>query len=224
MRYLGYLTVFAFLVGAQPGTSRAQAQPAPMRCEDVSECGRLTNEAYAHWQAGRFIQAQRVYEQAYKRWPDAVLLYNLARVLHRAQRPAEAIPYYEKYLQSGAEGSEEQRRKAEQYVEQARREAGLPQPSSVSSFPSSAGPAPAPRPAAPSSNLAAPAAALTAEAGAAHPFDVSKSSSVSPVYKKWWFWTVIGAAAATVAVGVGIGVTTRQPDLSDAAHSYPFQG
>lgn len=36
-----------------------------------------------------------------------------------------------------------------------------------------------------------------------------------PIYKKWWFWTIIGGAAAAVAVGTAIGVSAQKPDLSD---------
>lgn len=228
MRYLGgYLILIALVVmWAQPGSSRAQAQSVPINCEEVPECGRLTNAAYEHWQAGRIKEAQHLYEQAYKRWPDAVLLYNLARVLHRAHRLKEAIAYYEQYLQSGAEGSEEHRRKAEQYKEQAQREAEISQPPSASSLPSLTGTARSAQRASPSSPPAASASHLNIAAEnalpAAQPLDSSGSSGSRPVYKKWWFWTMIGTAAVGLAVGVGIGVAARQPDLSDAAHSYPF--
>ena len=36
----------------------------------------------------------------------------------------------------------------------------------------------------------------------------------TPLYKKWWFWTVLGAGAAGLAVGVGLGVASREPDSS----------
>lgn len=34
----------------------------------------------------------------------------------------------------------------------------------------------------------------------------------TPLYKKWWFWTVLGAGAAGLALGVGLGVASREPD------------
>ncbi len=32
-----------------------------------------------------------------------------------------------------------------------------------------------------------------------------------PLYKKWWFWTLTGAAAGAVILGVGLGVGLSQP-------------
>ena len=42
--------------------------------------------------------------------------------------PADAAGYYERYLAAGAEGSETNRRKTEQFLEQARKEAGIATP------------------------------------------------------------------------------------------------
>lgn len=36
-----------------------------------------------------------------------------------------------------------------------------------------------------------------------------------PVYKKAWFWSVVGVAAAGVAIGVGLGAYAREPNISD---------
>lgn len=47
-------------------------------------------------------------------------------------------------------------------------------------------------------------------------------TSPTPVYKKWWLWTLVGVGVAGVAVGVGLGVAARRPDLSDAAIATPF--
>lgn len=38
--------------------------------------------------------------------------------------------------------------------------------------------------------------------------------SSTPVYKTWWFWTVVGVAAAGVATGIGLGIASREPDTT----------
>jgi tetratricopeptide (TPR) repeat protein len=46
-----------------------------------------------------------------------------------------------------------------------------------------------------------------------------------PVYKRWWFWTATGVAAAGVAVGLGVGLTqstTNYPSASTAGGTIHF--
>ncbi len=37
------------------------------------------------------------------------------------------------------------------------------------------------------------------------------STAQTPVYKKWWLWTIVGVVVAGGAVGLGVGLTQRQP-------------
>jgi hypothetical protein len=66
---------------------------------------------------------------------------------------------------------------------------------------------------APAGSTAAPAANTTATATTNGPGTTMGTAMVytapprrTPVYKKWWFWTTIGAAVAVAAVAVGVGV------------------
>ena len=43
-----------------------------------------------------------------------------------------------------------------------------------------------------------------------------------PLYKKWWLWTAVGAAAVGIGVGLGVGLAARRPDLSGAVEVMPF--
>lgn len=106
---------------------------AGLSCDDDPDCSRIAAQASDHSLAGRFDEARRLYEAAYALRKAPLLLYNLARVMHKAGRPAEAMGYYQRYLDAGAEGSEANRRKAQQFLEQARREAGqAPSPATSS--------------------------------------------------------------------------------------------
>ncbi len=40
---------------------------------------------------------------------------------------------------------------------------------------------------------------------------VAQPSRTTPVYKKWWLWTVVGVAVAGAAVGIGLGVALSKP-------------
>ncbi len=46
-----------------------------------------------------------------------------------------------------------------------------------------------------------------APAAPAGPAAAPKPPSSTPVYKRWWFWTLVGVAAAGAGVGLGLGLT-----------------
>jgi hypothetical protein len=37
--------------------------------------------------------------------------------------------------------------------------------------------------------------------------EAPRPQATTPVYKKWWLWTVVGVAVVGAAVGIGVGVT-----------------
>lgn len=166
-------------------------------CDADAECSRYADDGYEHLQAGRLEKARRAYEAAYSRRADPKLLYNLGRVLHKSGRSAEAAGYYRRYLDAGAEGNEEQRRKSQQYLQQATKEAA--------------------------SQPFVPLARRSSVGATGTPADRSASSPPTPVYKKWWLWTIVGGAAGiALGVGLGVGLATRRPDLTGAGIARPF--
>lgn len=121
------------------GNVTVQAAPVPPKgqaCDADGVCARLAEKAYEASQLGHFEDAVRFYDQAYQRRPDSKLLFNLARVLHKAGRLELAESYYQKYLDVGAEGNDIQRRKVEGYLVQIKAESG-----SVPVAPAAAAPA-----------------------------------------------------------------------------------
>ncbi len=123
------LLLLVYLTGVA-GVQAALAGPAAAKvsCDKDKECARLAAKAREFSQAGRFEAAKQAYLSAYARRSDAQLLYNLARVLHKAGHPADAAVYYRRYLEAGAEGSDEQRKKAETFLQQATAEAAPASP------------------------------------------------------------------------------------------------
>ncbi len=104
-------TANAFLLEADQNT-----------CEGTPECRVLDEQAHEKSQVGRVDEAQRLYKQAYEIKSDPMLLYNRARVLHKAGRFEEAVAVYQQYLDVGADHSETQRRKTAEYLTEARAE------------------------------------------------------------------------------------------------------
>ena len=211
------LLAFCFLGLALDVTTRGgAAQAAVLSCADDPDCDRLANEAREQSKAGRFEEAQRTYERAYQRRADPTLLFNLARVLHKAGRPAIAVIYYQKFLDVRGPVNSDERRKVQEYLKQAQAEADGQTPPSPASAPvgepSGANPSKAVSAASPSSSTSATSQAATA----------ASPSSDTPLYRKWWLWTAVGAGAGILIIGLAAGLAPRRPDLSTVPEAHPF--
>lgn len=95
-------------------------------CEADTACQALVDEGIAHFGAGRFTEARQSFERAYAVRADPTILYNLARALHRDGKPREATRYYQSFLDAGAADNEIQRRKAEAFLSEAKKESEHP--------------------------------------------------------------------------------------------------
>lgn len=206
--------LFLLDIGVRPLSAQAQTQTqaqaasSVISCDVDPTCAQLAAEARQHSQSGHFDDAQQLYDSAYRRRPDPKLLYNLARILHKAGRPAQAIPYYRRYLDAGAEGNESQRSKAAHYLEEAMGQV------------QQAGPAP-PVPVLPLTGNA-PTGIQASSLPPQPPPTRETERTGTPLYRKWWLWTVVGVTAAGIAVGAGLGVAARRPDLTGAVDARPF--
>jgi hypothetical protein len=235
-RCLYPLFVCLALLGGR-ATPPAAAQSAATYCEDDAECARLANQASEMTAMGLLNDAQRTYDTAYQRVSDPKLLYERARVLHKLGRFVDAALCYRKYIEQGAGGNEKQRRKAEQYLDEAlqqAQDAPTPRPQ-----PASASPPPAPPPAAltpatppsattpaapPTTAAAAPPVVLNAVAPPPPQPKPAGPPRPKKLWEKWWFWTAIGGGVVvtTVALGLGLGLASRPPDLTGATEFHPF--
>lgn len=167
------LPVLLLLLATSVAT--AQPQSALPDCARNPDCATLFEQGKAQSGAGNLAEALRLYLRAYETEPDPDLLFSIARVLHKQGQTAEAVTYYQKFLTS-ASPAQEQRRKAQEYLDQL-------------------------RPAGPSLGTSALTSRAPAQSGA----------QARPIYKKWWFWTILGAvAAAGIAGGIAGGVIASQ--------------
>ncbi len=108
-------------LGLLAGTPLAQGQPAPasILCDSDAKCARLAEQGKSALQTEQYDVALAAYQAAYALRPDPKLLYNLARIMHRAGRLHEAITHYKKYLRDGVTEPQGQRDKANQYLQAA---------------------------------------------------------------------------------------------------------
>jgi hypothetical protein len=160
--------------------------------------------------AGRYQQALDIFAKLYAETLHPVYLRNIGRCYQNLGDPDKAIISFRDYLRKHKTITADERAEVEGFI--AEMEALKKQRAGVATPP----PAPVPSPAAapppsqssitplpsapePQSASAAPAALVTAPA-------VPPREESSPVYTRWWFWTIVGAAA--VGAGLGIAAAT----------------
>lgn len=193
---------------ASPVAVRAETTPQqPVVCEQVPRCSEQVQSALQQAKTNREA-ALAAMQDAYNQYPDPRLCYNLGRLLQQLQRPTKAAEQYRQFLESGVESRPEMLIKARTYLEQVERESEAlrkaSQPPTAVVPPVSIDPAP--------STTTLAAGALVA----------GTQPETKKVYKKWWFWTLVGGASAVIAVGTTLGVLSREPDLSGVTQYRPF--
>ncbi len=166
-------------------------QPEPTADSDPcladAQCDALYEQARTAFKEARYEDAYNGYQDAYKRRQVPWLLLNSGRALQRLGRLDEALGLYDRYKRSDVKPTPERLAKANQYLAEVK--AGLEEAALRRQVMVPAAPPPAPPPA----------------------------PEARPIYKKWWFWTLLGGVvvAGAVATGVALGLprTTNPPAL-----------
>lgn len=205
--------------------------------------------ATAEFNLGHYEKAASMYEDIYKLTLDPVLLYNIAQARRLGGDFEKAVFFYKGYLRAQPQArnrGEVQKRIAEldQAIAAKRRSQERPpnvpaavEPRASATAPSEAAPSPNPPPAAETTPSTSPpnASSSTPPAAQAEPQPSAPAttaaneptpSSERPVWKKWWFWTIIGGVVvAGIVVGVAVAATespsfgANLPESGPAAHA-----
>ncbi len=149
------------------------------------------------YDAGRFEQALNYFSQAYELSHRGALLFNMASAAERLRRDAEALGYYERYLQEVPDA--ENRQFVDARIVFLR---GSTTGSNQA----------AQSPTAPETSRAE----TTTGGSSASQVDSAPSRSV---VEEWWFWTLIAVLVVGAGVGIGVGVA-----LSDPGTEAPLAG
>jgi len=167
---------------AAPRLAAAAPENPDDGCLSDPVCRGHYEQAVALFEQGRFDAALSEFQAAYMQRQMPWLLINMGRTLHRLGKPKEALEQYDLYTKAESRIDPETRQRLDKYVAQAQAQAQT-QP-------------------------ADPAPAITPVPSGTPDKSSQPRPSDKPLYKKWWFWTAIGGAAAVVIVtGVAIGVT-----------------
>jgi len=157
-------------------------------------------EAFA---AGRYQEALDGFVKLYAEKLHPIYLRNIGRCYQNLGDPDKAISSFHEYLRKAKGVHADERTEVEGYI--AEMEALKKQREATSSTPPPASPEPVAPP--PSATPAAEAAPSPPSLALTQPPRESSppAETSTPVYKTWWFWTLIGVAA----VGVGVGVAAE---------------
>lgn len=170
-----------------PALARAQEDPD-------------TQAARRHFTLGQQLYEQERYDDAVREFMTAKELkpipafdYNIGRCLDRLERWSEAADAYQRYLTAdphSAGAAELEQRIA---VLRARTKSEAKPPTTTP-----------------------PATPATVTPATANVIVAAPPPARRPVYKRAWFWVVVGGGAVAIALGVGLGLTLGH--AGDASH------
>jgi tetratricopeptide (TPR) repeat protein len=228
MRLCLWATV-ACLLGTSTIDGSAAARPARAQAKAVAK--KHDAKARSLFHLGRFEEAAQEYEKAYVAVPLPEFLHNLARCHQRlegAHHSERALFYFDSYLKAAPDAPNRAAIEAVMAKIRARlrqlKATPTPAPPKTTTPPTALKPTPKTTPAAIPAPGLAPAPVVpkpepAVQAPAPQPDPEPRVSQSTPVYKRWWFWTIIGVVAAgatTAAV-----VATRPGEAAPLMGSMP---
>jgi tetratricopeptide (TPR) repeat protein len=159
-------------------------------------------KAREEFAAGRFQEALDIFARLYAETLHPIYLRNVGRCYQNLGDPDKAMISFRDYLRKHKTITAEERKEVEAFIAEMealkkQKGAAATPPPETSTAPAQAASTITPLPSAPepANSGAAPEALVTAPGGGAQ-------EESSPVYTRWWFWTIVGA----VAVGAGLGI------------------
>jgi tetratricopeptide (TPR) repeat protein len=183
------------------------AQPALGDAPDMAAAKEHARAGAKAFDLGRYLDAAREYEAAYEAKELPALLFNIAQSYRLGDVPEKAIHFYESYLRRSPDApnrAEVEARISElrkTIDRQARVKDGSPQGTMAASEPPTSVPI----------GVAVPAVVV----------NKAPAPAPRPIYKRPWFWGVVGGAAVAVALGVGLGIGLSQNSTTYPAANAP---
>ena len=187
------VVAFALAFGAMRGQAHADAREIKAR-EDFA--------------AGRFQEALDIFARLYAETLHPIYLRNIGRCYQNLGNPDRAIATFRDYLHKAKGLSSDEQKEIEGYIKEMedlkrQRESAAATPSAAPAA-TSAPVTPLPSATATPSPSAAPEPTTKTQTQAVlvGTPNTTAAPAESPIYTKWWFWTLVGA----VVIGAGAGV------------------
>ena len=157
--------------------------------DEIAEAKQAFISGMKHFDLGEYDDALNDFKNGYRAKEDPVFLYNIAQCYRLKNEHRDAIRYYRLYLSRAPDAPN--RAEIEERIAKLQAIVDNERPA-----------APAPAPSASQRATSVPTTTPSAEVST-----VAASRQRTPVYKKWWLWTVVGVVAVGAGVGLGVGLT-----------------
>jgi tetratricopeptide (TPR) repeat protein len=175
---------------------------------DVIEARKQFKRGLAHYNLEEYKEAVDAFQDAYRLHPDPAILFNLAQAHRLANNHERALYFYRVYLRSSPNAPNQ----AEVKGRIADLERLMNDQKQLTKPPDAVVP-----PKETTVESAPPSVVQKSAAVEKAPAAVAPAPKPTPVYKKWWLWTIVGLVVVGGAVGAGVALGTR----SSAPNSYP---
>ncbi|HNN94734.1 tetratricopeptide repeat protein [Haliangium sp. UPWRP_2] len=161
-------------------------------CLSDDECKNHYDTARSLSQVEQYEAALVEYQRAYARRPAPWLLINIGRMQQKMGRDEEAMVSFDRYLALDNQSADLRPRVQAYRMEVSQRLTDK-------------------------QRQVRDAAADAAERKLAQQTPKEEPPRKVPIYKRWWFWTLVGGGVAVVATAVAVGVATqpREPTIPD---------
>jgi tetratricopeptide (TPR) repeat protein len=178
---------FALAFGAMRGQAHADAREIKAR-EDFA--------------AGHFQEALDIFARLYAETLHPNYLRNIGRCYQNLGNPERAIATFRDYLRKAKGLSADEQNEIEGYIKEMEDLKKQREAAAAPAVPAATSAPVTPLPSASSSTAPAPTSSQTQAVLVGAPAATAAPAESSPIYTKWWFWTLVGAVAAGAAVGI----------------------
>jgi len=208
------------VLGFAPAVCAAEVERGNICLADPA-CADQLARAADFSQNKQLPEALVAYVAAYERRPYAPILFNIARLHHRLGQPDKAAQYYQRFIDAAPPEAAEQVEKARGYLDQAKTESATTPTSGspIASDPTKSATAetkPEVKP-----DLTAPPVETRPDSAASLVL-VAPKNDKPPIYRRNWFWGVVGGVIGGSTVGIIVGIILRPRSLPDYATTIRF--
>ena len=207
--------VFSAVVSSSPASAAEQSGgddggAATDACLTDNLCRGHYDEARKAYKEKRYDEALKEYKSAYERRQAPWLLINIGRTFHKLGRPQEALIHYQLFQQANANADAELQQRLGNFIAES---LALLNPNLEKPAPAAAAATSPPNtPQSPPSEIEpAPASVLSAAPSPPASAPTQTETSKTPLYKRWWLWTLVGVGVAGVVTGIVIATYPTAP-------------